>query len=249
MRILRGLRVCLWRHLVVKKRNFGGLLLDLLLPCFLFLILSLLNALFGEHFGLKEHKERRLSAVTLLEYGCLGMPSFKTGTRIYFSPNTSEAAGLIMAMVWAWTNQICSNRQLCNTKLFINMNGNSTQNPKITSPDLLDLKLCPKDPLYNFGSKIRDTDNEVFFTDSHVCSCSWSCHWGGDRGDYFVNTILSSTKSKSFFNYPGPCKWKQLRQEPRQTYRGGRGRFSGTGLPLHCVTFFAKFFFFQIHRS
>ena len=154
-----------------------------------------------------------------------------------------------MAMVWAWTNQICSNRDLCNTKLFINMKGNSTQNPIITSPDLLDLKVYPKDRLYNFGSKLRDTDNWVFFTDSHVCSCCGPCHWGGDRGDYFVNTILSSTKSKLFFNYPGPCKWKQLRQEPGQTYRGGRGRFSRTGLPLHCVSFFAKYFFFQIHRS
>ena len=92
-------------------------------------------------------------------------------------------------------------------------------------------------PYIRFGSKIRDTDNWVFFTDSHVCSCCGSCHWGGDRGDYFVNTILSSTKSKLFFNYPGPCKWKQLRQEPGQTYRGGRGRFSRTGLPLHCVSF------------
>ena len=79
------------------------------------------------------------------------------------------------------------------------MNGNSTQNPIITSPDLLDLKLYPKDPLYNFGSKIRDTDNEVFFTDSHVCSCCGSCHWGGDRGDYFVNTILRS-KNQNYFS-------------------------------------------------
>ena len=161
------------------------------------------------------------------------------------------------------------------------MKGNSTQHPIFNSPDLLDLIAYPKDPLYNFGSKIRDTDNEVFFTDSHVCSCCGSCHWGGDRGDYFLNTILvlsilSSTKSESFYNdpgpckwkqlnivqylvhqnkkklsnnNPGPCKWKQLRQEPGQTYRGGRSRVSRTGLPLQCVSFFAKYFFFQIHRS
>ena len=113
MRILRGIRVCLWRHLVVRSRNLGGLLLDLLLPCLLFLILAILNALFGEHFGLTEHKERRHAAVLLSEFVCLGVPRSENGTIVYFSPNSSTAAGLIMTIVHAWTNQSCSYTQLC----------------------------------------------------------------------------------------------------------------------------------------
>ena len=130
MKIVRGLRVCLWRHLVVRIRNVGGLFVDLLLPCILFLILGLLNALFGEHFGAAEHKERIRSPVPLIEFGCLGLqshsqshswslailPSSKNGTIVYFSPNNSEAAILIMAMVEAWTNQTCSYSQLCNSQ-------------------------------------------------------------------------------------------------------------------------------------
>ena len=130
MNIVRGLRVCLWRHLVVRIRNVGGLFVDLLLPCILFLILGLLNALFGEHFGAAEHKERIRSPVPLIEFGCLRLqshsqshswslailPSSKNGTIVYFSPNNSEAAILIMAMVEAWTNQTSSYSQLCNSQ-------------------------------------------------------------------------------------------------------------------------------------
>ena len=116
MHIVGGLRVCLWRHLVVRIRNVGGLFVDLLLPCILFLILGLLNALFGEHFGAAEHKERIRSPVPLIEFGCLGLPSSKNGTIVYFSPNNSRAAILIMAMVEAWTNQTCSYSQLCNSQ-------------------------------------------------------------------------------------------------------------------------------------
>ena len=116
MKIVRGLRVCLWRHLVVRIRNVGGLFVDLLLPCILFLILGLLNALFGEHFGAAEHKERIRSPVPLIEFGCLGLPSSRNGTIVYFSPNNSRAAILIMAMVEAWTNQTCSYSQLCNSQ-------------------------------------------------------------------------------------------------------------------------------------
>ena len=113
MRILRGLRVCLWRHLVVRSRNLGGLLLDLLLPCLLFLILGLLNALFGEHFGPTEHTEKRRRMVALSEFGCMSVPRSGNGTRVYFSPNSSTAATLIMAILLAWINQSCSDVQLC----------------------------------------------------------------------------------------------------------------------------------------
>ena len=115
MRILRGLRVCLWRHLVVRSRNLGGLLLDLLLPCLLFLILGLLNALFGEHFGPTEHAEKSRRTVPLSEFGCSSLPATgsENGTRVYFSPNSSTAATLIMAIVRAWINQSCSYVQLC----------------------------------------------------------------------------------------------------------------------------------------
>ena len=107
------MRVCLWRHLVVQSRNLGGLLVDLILPCLLFLILGFLNALFGEHFGPTEHKEKRHLAVLLSEFGCLGLPISENKTTVYFSPNSSTAAALIMAMVLAWVNQSCSYRQLC----------------------------------------------------------------------------------------------------------------------------------------
>ena len=103
MTALRGLRVCLWRHLVVRSRHWVSSLSDLLLPCGLFSILALMHSSFGDNFGPVFHKERLKKVVPLTDLACEGR--WEAG-RLLYSPRSGPAS-LLMAMLQTWIQQTC----------------------------------------------------------------------------------------------------------------------------------------------
>ena len=110
MMILRCLRVCLWKHSVTRLRHWVSTLTDLLLPCLLFASLANLHSSFGDNFGPTEHKRWMPGRKPLTVVACDGR--WVSGSVLYW-PNTPTAT-LVMAMVAAWTRQICKDHsKLC----------------------------------------------------------------------------------------------------------------------------------------
>ena len=109
MVVVRGVRVCLWKHLVIRCRSWRSTLVELLLPCSLFTILGAVYAAFLDHFGPTNYQERKREAVPLSDFGCRGR--WEPGT-LYFSPN-STAVTQIMTAVSSWINHTCCSEEPC----------------------------------------------------------------------------------------------------------------------------------------